>query len=54
MWEMIAVWLSGSTLAVLLFAVALIVRTFNWVARVDRKLDALLKRAGIDSSQLAR
>lgn len=50
--EIIAVWLSGSSLAVLVFAVALIVRTFNWVARVDRKLDVLLKRSGVDHSQL--
>jgi len=48
MWDVLAVLLSASALGVLLLTLGLVVRTFNCVARVDYKLDVLLKNSGLE------
>lgn len=51
--EMVAAWASGFSLGLLLVAFWMIARSSASVARVERKLDALLKHSGVDLSTLA-
>ena len=51
--EMIAAWASGFTLGLLLVAFLMIAKTNATVARLERKVDALLKQSGIDLATVA-
>jgi hypothetical protein len=49
--EMIAAWASGFSLGLLLVAFWMIAKTSASVARVERKLNALLRHHGVDPTQ---
>jgi ribosomal protein L7/L12 len=51
--EMIAAWASGFALGLLLIAILMNAKTSASVARLERKVDALLKQSGIDLAAVA-
>ena len=51
--EMIAGWLSGLTLGLLVAAFWMVAKTSASVGRIERKVDALLKHSGVDVTAVA-
>lgn len=51
MLEMVAAWASGISLGLLLIALWMIAQTGASAARVERKLNALLRHHGVDPTQ---
>lgn len=53
MYETIAAWASGTILGLLVVAYIYIIKINGAIGRLDRKLDALLKHAGVDLTAAA-